>query len=276
MGLELLTSSRFLTFIERSAATEAFAPERNIGAMVSGARFNDRMTYALGGFADTDSLGRETSIDGNYRVTGRITGLPWYDQEYKGARLLHLGVSGSYIDSSDDAARFRTRPEAHLAPRYVDTGGAITGVEHSWLGSAEAATVFGPLSAQAEYFRAVVTSDVGSPSYHGFYVYGTWFITGEHRPFRRSMGVFDRVIPHHNFNPADGGWGAWELAVRYSHVDLNDEDLDGGRLKDVTAGVNWYLHPNAKIQLNYVNAMVDRDAFDGTAHIVQGRFALDF
>jgi phosphate-selective porin OprO/OprP len=276
MGLELLTSSRFLTFIERSAATEAFAPERNIGAMVSGSRFQERITYALGGFADTDSLGRETSIDGNYRVTGRLTGLPWYDEEHKGARLLHVGVSGSYIDSNDDAARFRTRPEAHLAPRLVDTSSAITSVEHSWLGSAEAAALFGPFSAQAEYFRAWVTSGVGSPTYHGFYIYGTWLITGEHRPFRRSTAVFDRVIPHKNFNLTDGGFGAWEVAVRYSHVDLNDEDLDGGRLNDITAGVNWYLHPNAKIQLNYVNAMVDRGPFDGTAHIVQGRFALDF
>ena len=96
------------------------------------------------------------------------------------------------------------------------------------------------------------------------------------RPYRRSTAVFDRVIPHNNFNPTDGGWGAWELAVRYSQVDLNDEGLEGGRLDDITVGVNWYVHPNAKIQLNYVYAMVDRDGFDGTAHIVQGRFALDF
>jgi phosphate-selective porin OprO/OprP len=244
--------------------------------MVSGARFEERMTYALGAFAETDSLGRQTSIDGNYRITGRITGLPWYDEERKGARLLHLGLSGSYVDSNNDAARFRTRPEAHLAPRYVDTVTALTGVEHSWHGGAEAAVVFGPFSAQAEYFQAMVSSDVGSPTYHGFYVFASWFITGEHRPFRRSTGVFDRIIPRRNFNPAEGGPGAWEVAVRYSYVDLNDEGLDGGRLNDITAGVNWYLHPNTKIQLNYVNAMVDRDTFHGRAHIVQGRFALDF
>lgn len=162
----------------------------------------------------------------------------------------------------------------HLAPRFVDTGTQITGVEHSWLTGAEAAAVFGPFSVQAEYFQALVTADVGSPGYNGFYVYGTWFITGEHRMFKRSTAVFDRTIPHRNVT--DGGWGAWELAVRYSYVNLNDEDLDGGRLNDITVGVNWYLHPNAKIQFNYVNAMVDRNALDGTAHIFEGRFALDF
>lgn len=274
MGLELLTSSRYLTFIERSAATEAFAPERNLGAMVSGAGLSDRMTYALGVFADTDPLGRQTSVDGNYRVTGRLTGLPWYDKESNGTRLLHVGISGSYIDNNGDAARFRSRPEAHLAPRYVDTGNVLTGVEHSWLGGAEAAAVFGPFSAQAEYFRTQVTSDVGTPSYDGFYVYGSWLITGEHRPFRRSTAVFDRVIPRANVT--DGGLGAWELALRYSSVDLNDGGLDGGRLNDITAGVNWYLHPNVKIQVNYVNAKLDRGTANGTTHIVEGRFALDF
>jgi phosphate-selective porin OprO and OprP len=113
-----------------------------------------------------------------------------------------------------------------------------------------------------------------SPTFDGFYIMGTWFITGEHRNYKRSSGTFDRVFPEHNFT--DGGIGAWELAVRYSYTDLNDDGVIGGRLNDITGGVNWYLNPNSKIQFNYVNAKVDRGTTEGTAHIFQGRFAVDF
>lgn len=278
LGLELLTSSRFLTFMERGTPMEAFLPERNIGVMASGAKLNEHLTYAAGVFSDTGDAGKITTFDGNYRVSGRVTGLPWYDEASKGASLLHLGVSGSYIDpihstNSTGVARFRTRPEAHLAPRFVDTG-TIPDVDHAYLAGAEAAVVLGPFSAQAEYVRTWVGAPGGTLAFDGFYIFGTWFITGEHRVYRRSNGTFDRVIPNHSFT--DGGIGAWELAVRYSYIDLNDEGINGGRLNNITAGVNWYLNPNAKIQANYVNAMLDRGATDGTAHIFQGRVAVDF
>ena len=277
MGLEWMTSSRFLTFIERSAPVEAFGPERNIGLGFSNAKFNEHLTYAAGLFAETAESGKLTTLDSNYRFTARVTGLPWYDEDAKGARLLHLGLSGSYIDPSDAGVRFRSRPEAHLAPRFIDTGTnspIFAGSDHSCLVNAEAAVVFGPFSVQGEYYRTRVSAPNASPTFDGFYLMASWFITGEHRAYKRSTGTFDRTVPSHNLT--DGGLGAWELALRYSATDLNDEGVNGGRLNDVTGGVNWYLNPNAKIQVNYVNAKVDRVAGEGTAHIFQGRFAVDF
>lgn len=277
MGLEWMTSSKYLTFVERSAPVEAFGPERNIGVGFSDAKFNEHLTYAAGLFAETAESGKLTTLDSNYRVTARVTGLPWYDEEAKGGRLLHVGLSGSYIDPSDIGVRFRSRPEAHLAPRFIDTGTnspIFSASDHSCLVNAEAAVVFGPFSVQGEYYRTWVSAGSASPGFDGFYVMGTWFITGEHRNYKRSTGTFDRTVPSHNLT--DGGIGAWELALRYSGTDLNDEGVNGGRLNDITGGVNWYLNPNSKIQLNYVNARVDRAAAEGTAHIFQGRFAVDF
>jgi phosphate-selective porin OprO and OprP len=275
MGLEWMTSSKYLTFIERAAPVEAFGPGRNLGVGFSNTELNEHLTYAAGLFADTAENGKLTSLDSNYRMTARVTGLPWYDEEAKGARLLHVGVSGSYIDPG--AIQFRSRPEAHLAPRFIDTGTnspIFLGSDHACLVNAEAAVVFGPFSVQGEYYRTWVSAGNASPTLDGFYVMGTWLITGEHRNYKRSTGAFDRTVPSHNLT--DGGIGAWELALRYSGTDLNDEGVNGGRLNDITGGVNWYLNPNAKIQLNYVNARVDRVAAKGTAHIFQGRFAVDF
>jgi phosphate-selective porin OprO and OprP len=83
--------------------------------------------------------------------------------------------------------------------------------------------------------------------------------------------VFGRVKPLNNFGRATG-WGAWELAVRYSYMDLGNAftatlqppnagaPLFGGVLSDVTFGVNWYLNQYAKLQFNYVDAKLNRDA----------------
>ena len=276
-GLDVLTSARFIPFMERAAPLEAFAPERNTGAMFQNAILDQRMTWAAGAFTETDDSADNLAFDGNWRVTGRVTGVPWFVEEGKGRQLLHLGLSGSRIERTDGEARFRSRPEAHLAPRYVDTG--TFDADFSHLVGAEAALVFGPFSAQAEYIRSWTDrpADADTAEFDGFYGLVSYFITGEHRPYRRTNGTFDRVKPNRNFGIKEGGGpGAWEVLLRYSQLDLNDAGISGGRLEDITGGVNWYLNPNWKIMFNYVFAHVSRTTADGDAHIFQTRFHVDF
>ena len=75
-------------------------------------------------------------------------------------------------------------------------------------------------------------------------------------------------------------WGAWELGLRYSYVDLNDEGVKGGKERNITLGLNWYLNPNIRFQLNYINAKVDDRADpqveDGRADVLQARFQIYF
>ena len=87
--------------------------------------------------------------------------------------------------------------------------------------------------------------------------------------------------PSANFNPMNGDWGSFEVAARYSYLDLNDEFVRGGKMWDITAGINWYLFPNTRLSLNYVhseldNRLISPDDVDGNADIVQARFELDF
>jgi phosphate-selective porin OprO/OprP len=90
--------------------------------------------------------------------------------------------------------------------------------------------------------------------------------------------LFRGVVPKHNFHPLRGEWGAWELAFRYSYLDLNDEDIRGGEERNLTLGLNWYLKPNIRFQLNYINAKVedraDPQVEDGRANIFQSRFQI--
>ena len=65
------------------------------------------------------------------------------------------------------------------------------------------------------------------------------------------------------------GWGALELALRYSHTDLNFHEGAGGTAATTdsvrggvqniwTLGANWYLNANFKLMLDYMRIDVDR------------------
>jgi len=119
------------------------------------------------------------------------------------------------------------------------------------------------------------------PQFWGFYLFGSYFLTGEHRNYGTRAGTFFPLQPKHNFHPRKGRWGAWELAVRFSYVDLNDKDIRGGKEANFTAGLNWYLTRKTRFMLNYIRAIVkDREtppAVDsGRAHIFQARFQTEF
>jgi len=130
----------------------------------------------------------------------------------------------------------------------------------------------GPFSLQGEYIHSAVDSEqAGDPDFSGFYAYASYFLTGEHRPYKNTAGKFSRVKPKKNFGA--GGPGAWELAARYSHLDLNDEDIEGGELDDITVGLNWYLNPNTRIMWNYVHTDLDGV---GDADAFQMRAQVDF
>jgi len=268
-SLEMLTSSKYATFMERGLPNDV-APSRNTGIAAYEKFAGGRVTWALGGFRETDGVGNGFGSDSKYNVTTRLTGLPWYEDG--GARLLHVGLSYSHKFRNNDAIRFRQRPEAHLSPaRFVDTQDITSdGVD---LINPEAALVVGPFSLQGAYTQAFVNTPGGAdPDFQGWYVYASYFLTGEHRPYKTSAAAFDRVHPKADFLHGKGR-GAWEVAARYSHLDLDDAGVKGGKLDDVTAGLNWYLNPNLRFSANYVYADPDPS---GVVHIGEARFQIDF
>jgi phosphate-selective porin OprO/OprP len=270
-SLEELTSSKYITFLERALPVSAFAPSRNTGIMVHNHAMEERMTWAAGVFMDTDDFGDNLGDDWN--VTGRITGLPWYEEE--GAKLLHLGAAYTYKNPDDSELRFRTRPEIHNTDRFVDTDDLAA--DDAGILGLEAATVLGPLSFQGEYLYNSVCSDGGDDSdLDGWYVQASYFLTGESRRYKRSTGTFDRTKPNRNFLDGEGGMGAWEVAGRYSTVDLSDGDADGGEEDNVTLALNWYLNPNTRVMFNYVFIDVDSPDVDDDASAALMRFQVDF
>jgi len=276
------TSSKYILFIERSLPNAAFAPGRNVGAMIHGTLLDERMTLAGGVFRDADDFGQSGQFigapDDEQVFTGRVTVLPWYEQD--GKRLLHLGGATSYrhLKGNDNAVRVRTRPETHVGPRLVDTNFGpidIVDAEDINLFGGEIAMVLGSFHWQAEYMAAMVESNLLDDAFlDGWYVQAGYFLTGEHRPYKKSEGAFSRVKP---LKPYDkGGPGAIELKVRYSTIDLDDAGLTGGSEENISFGVNWYLTGNVRLMADLVRVMANdvnntgRDA-DGCIFIIRAQ-----
>ena len=297
LGLERLTSSRFLDFMERSFLQDAYWGAFNNGfspgAMLFNTAWDENATWAIGVFKNTSNIFGSGVGTGEYAVTGRWTMTPLYEEE--GRRLIHLGIAASHRDVDDGVARIRSRPSLRSGnpgpfnPVIANTGSFHASKHH--LMAAEVAMVWGPAMFQSEYV-ASFHQDVENPrtGYEGYYFSQGWyvetlyFLTGENRPYNRQMGVLGRITPAENFSMvgprADEvhGRGAWQIGARYAMLDLRDDGIDGGVIQDVTLGLNWILNPNCKLQWNYVWTI--RDAPDETGsgefHGVGMRMAFHF
>lgn len=287
--LQEATSSKYITFMERGLNSTFYAG-RNVGLMATGDWAEKKLYWQLGIFRVANDQGFAFESWGNeeWDVVGRLSMTPLYSAE--GAHVLHLGVGymHRFMDSSAGSTRYRSRPEANLAQYFSDTG------EFPAFGSdilnVEVAYVAGPFSLQSE-FTNVWIAGVNSQrdlEFRSGYVFVSCFLTGEHRAYDLGKGRFGRVTPRANFDPANGHWGAVELAFRYSFLDLDNNGIEGGNAWDLTAGINWYLFPNLRWMLNYIHAEVrDRTAeppsfvlgpgpIDGSAEIVESRIQIDF
>lgn len=275
IGMELLTSSNYITMMER-ALTDPLTPERNTGAMLFNSQFNKRMVWALGYFLPSDNFG--TYVGDKYHITGRVAGTPLYNNGKENSiyKVIHVGASITHQYQANSEYALKSRPESHLIDPIVlaeiDKAKAVNQI------GGEVALIFGPVSFQSEYIytnaQTVAGSTLQNGNYHFSAFYGTisWFITGEHKNYNSSPGVFDRVKPKKNFG-FEKGPGAWEIALRYSDLDLEDTDINGGELANVTAGLNWYLNPSTRFMFNYVIANL-KDV--GNISIFQMRFQIKF
>jgi phosphate-selective porin OprO and OprP len=280
MGLDMLTSSRDLAFMEPATVLQALAPANEGGLQIGQPVFDRRATWALGLFGGgllASEYGNASQDYGN--VMGRMTFLAIDHLDLENPhqnRLLHLGLSANVQYSASSSVRYRSRPESYVAGFVVDTGN-IDANGSATLG-AEAAYVNGPFSIQGEFLDSLVNQkDVGGLNFFGFYACASWYLTGESRPYDRGRGIFKRLIPRRNFNFGRGGaWGAFEVAARFSYTDLSDRDVHGGRINLLMGELNWYLHSHVRWMFNVGGGQVNGGATDGRLFIAQTRIGVDF
>ena len=268
-GLEVLTSSKYITFMERSMATDVFAPGRNIGLAFNthGKVMDGGWTAAAGYFSD--GIDDNSDSDDSYGYVGRATFAPIATK----TEVLHIGAAAEHRKLKGNEYRLRARPETHIDDvRIVDTGKFDADDATTW--GFDAAGVYGPFSVQGEYMQQNVNSaDHSNLDFDGWYAYASYFLTGESRAYDVKSGKFLRTRPKSIVGR--GGYGAWELAARYSEINLNDGVIKGGNAENVTVGLNWYATPTIRFMANYVMTNASRsDKVD--PNILQMRGQIDF
>jgi phosphate-selective porin OprO/OprP len=247
--IEALTSSKYITFMERSQHIP-FSPERNTGLLLFNESKNHRIGWQIGFFRNADKQGHDKLANNGSNITARLTGLLLEDSQNK--RLVHIGVGYSQRNPKNDEYKVSARPESHLAPKFVNTG-TISEIDNINLMNFELAIVAGSFSIQSEYLQSKVNLKEDTDySFSAFYGQASYFLTGESRKYKNSYEGFDRLKPKNNFGDGNGGAGAWEIALRFSSIDLTDGNLDGGQLSDITLGVHWYLHPASRLMTNFI------------------------
>tara|TARA_B110000438_G_scaffold90420_1_gene89896 strand:- start:1558 stop:2652 length:1095 start_codon:yes stop_codon:yes gene_type:complete len=256
-SLEELTSSNNITFTER-ALLNSLVTSRRLGVGIQ--HWNERYSVAVSTYThEANNLVRGSGVASRFVYRPEL-----------GDTLFHLGVNIAREEDDDDVVRIRARPESHQDDHRIVNTDKISGIDtYNKLGF-EAAFVNGRFSGQAEYVQQNLERDVGSDlDFEGYYAYVSYFLTNDSRPYSNTDAAFGTV------SPSSRG-GAWEVAARVSHLDLNSIDIMGGAADTVTFGVNYYMTRNLRFAANYVMADSDDIAGDDDPHSLVFRLRWTF
>jgi phosphate-selective porin OprO/OprP len=307
-SLDQLNDSNNNVFMERSLVGQAFnAFNRRLGISSRGFSDDLRFNWQFGVYEQQLTQFRAGYVGDHYQLefASRMAATLWYDESSGGRGYFHAGVSGAFgvpdgrnpsfssgiihglfVANSNNAARYAARPEAGTQFLWYDTG-HIAGANTNSLLGLEAVLNVGPVQLVGEYMTTWIDRRANSGpnvDFDGGYVQASYFLTGEHIPWNRRTGTIGRVQPFENFflvRDCDGnvqrGMGAWQIAARWSSIDLTDADIIGGTGDSFTFGMNWLWNANARMQFNYVRGNVDRGFFGfGDFDSYGLRFMVDF
>lgn len=241
-SMEELTSSRFISFIERAAFTDAFGFSRRVGVAVE---YGSGPVLVQGGIF-TDNLDDLPGSD-RWSVDGRAAFFPEV-----GDTQLHFGGSIHYAEIGDgETVRYRQRPLVHFTSERLVNTDRFDAESEFGLGL-EFAAIRGPVHVHAEAYRQEVGGlpVMEDAVFHGGMVEAGIFLTpGDSRGYRG--GRFNRTRPARTVG--EGGIGAIQLNLRYDYLELNDADagIFGGTQNGIFSSLIWTTTDHTRFQINY-------------------------
>jgi phosphate-selective porin OprO/OprP len=198
-------------------------------------------------------------------ATVRLAGLPVRRGE---GAVLHLGLSASWSfrpprGESGRAVELSEPPELTLDRADPPLGTGTIRASAARSGGVEAGLAHGRLWAQGEWHGiAVERSGGGTLRFSGWYVQAAWTLIGQPREWEPTLGAWGAPKPRTAFNPSAGQWGAVEIGARYSMLDLNDDDIRGGRQQVWSASLGWWPVESLRVLTQYQYGQVRGGATD--------------
>lgn len=247
-------------------------------------------TEPVGGFGQSVSSvnanGNQSRNNGSgdigWQGIGRISGRPWMIDETK---YLHVGISAGHTTVNNQYRADGSFSQVNATPgqnsggmsfvaflgtnvdrtNILNTGNLTSGpigaegsrrIDSYDRFGAESALVYGPFSAQAEFLRTNING-LGYSGEHltGYYGYLSYFLTGESRAYQVRNGAWNRITPHRNFHWRGPGWGAWEFAVGYDYLNMNNGIIRGGEADMIRFALNWYPHTHVRLMTNLIHVL---------------------
>src|SRR5467141_2065737 len=274
-ALDEAMSSNDILFMERAAST-------NIATNIAAGDF--RSTFGTRWYTDTfwdgayvtgpatGAIHSASSVNPNgtteqYGVTARAAGHILSGKDYS----LHIGGDAQWLIqpphnliAGTQTLTLSDRPELRIDPTTLVSTGALPGVSGAQVYSAEVAGTYGPLFFQGEYFWYNIDRNAFAPMpslrFQGGYAEAAYVLTGETRPYNSASASYGGIAPANPFS-LNGGWGAWEIAGRYSTIDLSDRlgaaiGVAGGRQTIYTLALNWYVNRNVRFMFDYLHGNI--------------------
>ncbi len=263
-SMEAETSILHISLIERAGFINAFGLKRAVGL---GAKFGRKNWDAQIGFFNGSNLNDQESRE-KYVTSARVAVYP----KFSLISGFHVAASYRYRKFNENDGRskvqYRQQPHSHLKELfYIDTGLMdniasdqmmvieLAGVNGPWWIAAE----WGWLGARIMPNRRVLNGDKSVAWFHGGYLEGGWFMTGETK--RQDHGRWQKInVTRPVFQ---GGWGAWAFVARYDLIELVDQgaQIYGGVQRSLIVGVNWHLTDHLIVKTNLSRSVI-KNALD--------------
>jgi len=282
-GMEEAASTNGSLFPERASPSETVRGIASGDGRTAVGLFGNGERWNVSANLSGNIIGTQT-FDEQLSFVGRAAYVPWKTLD----GLVHVGADLVYV--IDPAAtgpnvapgaatplRLRDRPELRVdGTRLVDTGNIDSNGLTAW--GLELAGQYKQFTLQGEYYGIEVDRKgvLPNPKFNGWYVQGAWTLTGEARRYGIATATFDAPRVEKPFDLKSKQWGVFEIAARYSDLDLNyragalgsaqvASAIRGGEQKAFTIGLNWYPNNNVRFLADYQRVEVDRLSPGGTA-----------
>lgn len=271
VGLERLQSGADLLFVERALPTN-LVPNRDLGVQLSGDLASGAVQWTAGlfnGVVDGGSTDGDTTDD--KELAARLFFQPWITQTAGPWKGLGFGLAATSGDNTGTIAApalptYRSNAQQSIFTYRSDTTAAGTTIADGARErlSAQLSWYNGPFGLMAEAVTSrqeVRRGDTRADLEHrSWQVSGSWVFGG--------TASYKGATVKTPFDPANGTWGAFELAVRYGQLSLDDDTFPifanpASAVSEVSAftvGFNWVLNKNVRFVLDY-----EQSSFEGGA-----------